>query len=418
MKNIKKGKKNPNNTSSPIYSPTSNSNNILSSNKIQNGQSTQLKRGQVFLTPLEGMIINKRMPYGFKFEVEENIPNLQKHFDLIITQNKKETSKLEINDNKKNETKNNQIDNNNIINKQQNQVLNKTNSKKIKNKKEKESSKDSLNKTINSNSQTSKIIMKCSACFQKIKSNQNSNFFYLSNSPDIPCLADLEKKIKNSEYKSLEDFIDDTRKLWNSMFKIHAKEPSIYQSICKMSSYTEQAYKEIMNDKQVENAKVEKEQNLYSKKKSEKIKKTMEDSKINMEIPYPKITQYKSQEEINNLGQLIRTLNKVQLKGIIPLIKEEEEKDSKLFEFDLEQLTLDKYTKLENYVNKCKSINENTIYKSLKLENDKNKNEQNIRGINNNSTDNLNNHKMINNLNKDNKNMKNNSSDSDSMSVE
>ena len=102
--------------------------------------------------------------------------------------------------------------------------------------------------------------------------------------------------------------------------------------------------------------------------------------------------RYKSLEEINRLSQLIRSLNREQLKGIIYILSDKNENNNKkTFEFDLEQLPYGQYKKLEEYVYNCKNgknTNINTInnnHKNMKTNNNINKNEnKNIK--NNNET--------------------------------
>ena len=52
-----------------------NSNNLIINKKdrLQENNYNKLKIGQFMLTPLEGIILNKKMPRGYKFELEENI---------------------------------------------------------------------------------------------------------------------------------------------------------------------------------------------------------------------------------------------------------------------------------------------------------------------------------------------------------
>ena len=106
-----------------------------------------------------------------------------------------------------------------------------------------------------------------------------------------------------------------------------------------------------------------------------------------------KNNRQKSMDEINHLGQLIRTLNKQQLKGIIPILSDKNEgSNNKMFEFNLEQLSFDKFKKLEDYVFSCINKNKNT-------NNNKNVNNNN-KEINKNIND-LNINKKNNNINKD-----------------
>ena len=241
-----------------------------------NEQATNIKFGEYMLTPLETFIINRKMPEGFKLEKEE----------------------------------------------------------KINNSKNLESKKDLKN---NKNSESYNIMMKCYDGFNKIKSNPYSKFFYTSTIPDKPSLSLIEKNIINLEYKTIDDFISDLRKLWNYLFKNHAKEPNIYQNICKMSLFSEQICKELKEEKD------------ETKKRTKRIKKDLNEINNNNNS-----SSNRSTSEIHSLGNLIRTLNKKQLKGLIPILSDKKEnKNIKTFEFDIEQISSEKYNELKNYVENC-----------------------------------------------------------------
>ena len=334
----------------PNHKSPSSSNNLMNSKNNQSGENnsnTQLKKGQFMLTPLEGLLLNKKMPYGFKFETEDNISKTLelskikhkrlKHGGVFgDAQKRAKTIKNSTNDSKNNNFNKEHLSNNNKI------------TKKVA---EKE-----LIININNKSEQYKVMNKCFSGFNKIKSNPNSSFFYSSKFPDSPSLSNIEKKIKNLEYITVNDFCDDLRKLWNFQFKNYAKEPNIYQNICKMSLLSDQVCKELLN----ENLNNNKNEEISTiRKKTEKIKKEMNEAKDNKNQS-ESVNKKRNLEEINHLGQLIRTLNKEQLKGIIPILSDKNENNnSKMFEFDLEQLPFDKFKKLEDYVLNCINKNKN-----------------------------------------------------------
>ena len=352
MENTEKSQNSKMDIDNPNHASPSISNNLINSKSNQTGEinsNSQLKKGQFMLTPLEGLLLNKKMPRGFKFETEDNILKTfeapkNKHKRLRHggvfgdTQKRVKTIKNSVNES-----------NNNNLNKEPSSI----NDKKIKKEKQKDTS---LN--INNNSEQYKIMKKCYSGFNKIKSNPNSNFFYVAKFPDSPSLSSIEKKIKNYEYKTVNDFCDDLRKLWNYQFKHYAKEPNIYQNICKMSLLSDQICKELLNDNLNEN-KNEEISNI--KKRNEKIKKSINEVKENNQgDEINKNNRKQNMEEINHLGQLIRTLNKQQLKGIIPILSDKNESNNtKMFEFDLEQLSFEKFKKLEEYVLNCFNKNKN-----------------------------------------------------------
>ena len=60
----------------PIKAPSQNTNNISGSKKYKNDEDNTKeipKFNQFMFTPLQSLLLNKKMPHGFKFEIEENI---------------------------------------------------------------------------------------------------------------------------------------------------------------------------------------------------------------------------------------------------------------------------------------------------------------------------------------------------------
>jgi hypothetical protein len=349
-----------------------NSNNLIINKKdrLQENNYNKLKIGQFMLTPLEGIILNKKMPRGYKFELEENIlksneigknqPKKVKpidkhgehhrHLKLVkntIKDDKNENLIKEYSPNNKNK----------IIKK----IVPKENSSNI---------------NININSESYKIMMKCLSCFNKIKSSPYSNFFYFSKFPDLPSLSTIEKKIKNFEYKNVNEFCEDLRKMWNYYFKYYAKEPNVYQNICNMSSLSDQVCKEISNENNVNMIEIKNEEFSNIKKRTDKIKKDLNEIKVNTaNETLNKNIKMKNFEDINNLGHLIRTLSKQQLRGIISLLSDPNEEE-KVIEFDLGQLPFDKYKQLEDYVKNCIYKNKNSkhiIHNNITVNNGLNK---------------------------------------------
>jgi hypothetical protein len=379
----------------PIKAPPENTNNISGSKKSKNEEylSKDLsKYNQFMFTPLESFLLNKKMPHGFKFETEENIlktlelsKNIQRRVKpkgflqepKIVVKSIKTPLNLE--------------------KKVSAEKLNSSKTIKKPKKEEKETVKEinpksNINNNTNINSNTNKIEtnnseaykvrIKCTTGLNKIKSSPGATIFYISSIPDAPCLANIEKKINNFEYKSLNECFDDIRKLWNYQFKNHAKEPNIYQNICKLSSYTENVFKELLNEKNTFNEK--KEEISSIKKRAQKLKKDLDEFNGNTQKEiYNKNIKPKNSSEISKLSDRIRTLSKQQLRGIIQILWDKSEMtDKKTFEFDLDKLSSDKFQKLENYVNKCCSDNSKT---NIINKNMTNKKENKSNGINNNS---------------------------------
>ena len=367
--------------------------NSYNNSNIEHTQKTQLKLGQYMLTPLEGLILNKKMPHGYKFETEENILKC-----LEVSKNTSKRLRLseKLSDFPKHakliKNQLNEEKNSSNKDKEREREHQSNNNKKLKKAlTNKENPIENIHNKMNNNSEAYKIMMKCYSAF------------------NAPCLSMIEKKINNCEYKTVNDFCDDLRKFWNHQFKNHAKEPNIYQNICKMSLLSDQICKDINNEKINEN---QKEEISNIKKRTDKIKKDLNQIKVNNQTneAYSR-TIKRNLEEIKNLCQLIKTLTKEQLRGIIPIVCDKNENHkSKQFEFDLEQLPNETYKKLEEYVYNCKNSkgnkNNNKINKDTKSDN---KNKTNYEGdikdklntskndINNNDMNNkINNNKNIN----------------------
>ena len=149
-----------------------------------------------------------------------------------------------------------------------------------------------------------------------------------------------------------------------------------------MSSYTENVFKELLNEKNTFNEK--KEEISSIKKRAQKLKKDLDEFNGNTQKEiYNKNIKPKNSSEISKLSDRIRTLSKQQLRGIIQILWDKSEMtDKKTFEFDLDKLSSDKFQKLENYVNKCCSDNSKT---NIINKNMTNKKENKSNGINNNS---------------------------------
>ena len=413
-----------------IRSSNSLANNVSGSKKSQNDQNKSkdlAKFNEFMLTPLESLILNKKMPKGFKFELEENILKSFEHSKNNQRRIKPKESNQEPKGHEKpirspiNEDKKNLAEKEHSSKGTKKQKkLEKENSKNILNKNS--NSNNNINKIEGNNSEAYKVRIKCTSGFNKIKSGPGANLFYVSKIIDAPSLSKIENKINNFEYKTLKECFDDIRKLWNYQFKSHAKEPSIYQNICKLSSLTENVFKELLNEKNTFNEKKEEISNI--KKRTEKVKKELEEITGNSQKDLSnKNIKAKNTTAINKLSEMIRILNKQQLRGIIPIIWDKNEMtNKKSYEFDLDKLPEDKFKKLEIYVVNCFNENKNTniINKNISMYNQNLKKNNGIKknGIANNNLSNKNNN--INHQNglkkEENKKINNSFSDSDSLS--
>lgn len=302
-----------------------------------------IKLGQYILTPLQSIIINKKMPFGFKLETEENI---LKSMEALKNQAKKSKNSSKKN---KNSGKNKEMlglglykNGGTIPTKKRNQNL------------------DNLPNGVSE--EMAKIYKKCKKGLDRMKEMKYYNMYYEPRKPDEPCLANIEKKLNNYEYKSLYDFIMDVRKIWNYHFN---SDKSNNEITSKMSDEWEKICADLENSNN--------EMSVGNiKKRTDRISKECHELKHNVigeNLPAP-IKRNNQQinednkpmtvEEKNKLGNDIRTLNKEQLKGIINILSENNTvPKSKYFEFDIDKLTPKKLRELEKYVKKCLASNNN-----------------------------------------------------------
>ena len=320
-----------------------------------------LKIGQYILTPLQSIILNKKMPFGFKLETEENI---LKSLETSKNQTKKYKNSSK---NKERATKDTHR-NGGTIPKKRNQNINSGDN----------------NRPSNLTPEMFNLHKKCKKGLEKIKECRYSNSYYQSNNPGVPCLANIEKKVNNYEYKNLYDFIMDVRNIWGYYFKLEQNN----EITSKLSDEWEKICGELENqnnDVSVKNI----------KKRTEIIQKELDEykdygtTKENLPAPVKKMNQQNSEynkpmtvEEKNQLGNNIRSLNKEQLKGIIRILSENNSvPKSKYFEFDIDKLSTKKLRELEKYVKECLTYNNNT-------KNISNNNNTHAQNTNNNKTTN------------------------------
>ena len=314
--------------------------NNLNSNNVE--QKEELKLGQYILTPLQSILINKLMPLGFKLETEENI---LKSLEIPKNQGKKYKQSR----NKDNSGKSN--NRNAMGQKKRNQGINNLD-----------------NIPPNISQEIFKIYKKCKNGLDKIKESKYALHYYQSRDPDVPCLANLEKKVNNYEYKNIYDFQMDGRKIWYHYFDLDPND----ERTKKMS----EDWEKICTDLESQNI----EMSVNSiKKRTDKIQKDLSEykeyggiTKENLPAPIKKNNQQNSEhnkpmtvEEKNQLGNNIRTLNKEQLKGIIKILNENNSvPKSKYFEFDIDKLPNKKLRELERYVKECLIANNRNLSSS------------------------------------------------------
>ena len=342
------------NTKENIFIIENNNNNNLNSvvNKIK------LKSVEFMLTPLETLIINKKMPFGYKLDTEENII---KSKEII----------------KKNITKKKKLEN-----------INPSKPKKIKfkaeikepNKKYLRERKPIIKEDLNKESEIKiSLIPKFQKCIEIIKSNPLSNFYYKSVNPITPCLLDIENNIIENKYSTPYDFFMDLRKIFLFYYQKFPNNLEIRQRTFTMLELCENLCKNFENIILDYNYRINYEPNQYNRN----FNYYSNDYRINngninqiqFQNNFNVYNNNMSIEEKNALGNAIRNLNKEQLKGIIKLLSDSKISQSqsghtKFFEFDIDKLPLKKLRELEKYVKDC------TKQQSSNIKYNKERNEQ------------------------------------------
>ena len=362
-----------------------------------------LKNGQFMLTPLESMIINKFIPFGFKLETEENIIK-SVNFTPMNKKNERNSVKKRLKTKEKKKkimTNNNNITDNNI-NIKRRRHKNKYNKKNINNNK----IEDNIN-TYNNNVKILSTEEKCQLCFNEIIKYPLSKLF-LNTSSILPSLTLIEKNIKNNKYITYQDFQKDLREVWVYYFHHYTTNPDIYKKTFQMSEYAEQVYNKIDNMKFISIKKTNNKDLNHITNNMNLVEKGMNEfnnqnnlytdllynhiiNKNNNSLIYKNHISDKAMthEEKNALGNAIRNLNKDQLKGIIRILNEkmiENKNGNQYFEFDIDKIPTKKLRELEKYVQTCN--NTYPIYSTNNI---------------NNPINNINNYNNINNMNNNNK---------------
>lgn len=377
-------------------------------NSINNKTQNELKLGQYMLTPLMAILLNKLMPEGFKFETEENV---LKSIDASKNQAKRSKPSVKYGDS----SRRNKVP-------KKGQVMDgegpmePTSSKR---KKIQSSDKNFVGgdnpimTNVKVNPELYKLMMKCKKGLEKIKSNANSEFFYTCGQQGEPSLAYIEKKVNAYQYQTFYDFSMDLRKLWSHFFQNYPKNPEIYQKTCKMSEISENVCKELENNSEEIVEDISK-----IKKRTEKLRKDIDDYKDHgnhygnntMPAPVKKVSNQNNDnktmsfEEKNQLGNAIRSLSKMQLRGIINILQDPNSENNgphsnKYFEFDIDKLPPKKLRELERYVKGCLdgTINPGNTYNNNSNNQTKGHNNNNTSNINNDHTRNNNNRNIQNN---------------------
>ena len=201
------------------------------------------------------------------------------------------------------------------------------------------------------------IFKKCERTLQKIRKHPTAEFYNFSNSEDIPCLNQIERRLKAYTYSNFYQFSLDLRKIWSYYFSNYSNNPEIYQKTLKMSEYSEEVLKEM------ESYTEDKSEIHELHKRVAKLSRDLKEFKGTTSTPVvgKKIDKVSSSDkpmsiqEKNILGNNIRNLPPDQLKGIVNILSDSLLVDpkKKFFEFDIETLSTRKLRELEKYVKSC-----------------------------------------------------------------
>ena len=341
------------------------------------------------LNPLEQILINKLIPYGYKLETEEN---------LLKTDEKKKKGYLH-RKHKRNFGNNNSILENIVDNENNIESNNKINNiEKIPKRRRKKSfsshnteNKENNNKTTIMRKMTrehkpkiiedlgyiDKDIIKgksnplfravnkiCDKGMEKMKKIQYYSFFYNNSSkPGELSLSKIEKNIREYKYQSTYEFIMDLRKLWNNFLKIYDSQNEIKEKVCEMAKKSEQLYCEL------ESINVEKVELEDLNKKVDNLEKKLREIKGNgltignsFNLKKSVISERSmSLNEKTIIKNNIRLLTIEQKKGIANILRDTiDTENKKVLEFDIDKLNNKKLKQLDDYVKECiRKNNEN-----------------------------------------------------------
>ena len=339
------------------------------------------------LTPVEAFLINKNLPYGTKFILESEYNRKY----LYNSSNKKKS----LLNQKINRTSNEIISNKEI---KQNQNDDNIEIKKIK---------DNYIKLIYKGKThlNSNFIIRCKCLiflYQFSRKFELEPIFIYNN----PSIRDIENNVIKRKYDSFYQFKLSIRKFWLYCFQ---KEKNKINQIKKLCKFSEEEFNNIdkLNEETIikiyNSLSIDESISLFQVKTNSSNLKIESNSCFNIQkqgkipliSPIIKDNSFTTNESLLNeeknlLCEKIKSLNSIQLQGIIPLLSDFftdiNNITDKYVEFDIELLNKEQTEKVEKYVDKCIEYNNN--YNIDKINNN---NIKIIDNYNNNINDNNNN---------------------------
>ena len=274
-----------NQTLSPNIEEQANTNLNISNNiPLDENEQTSIKEDKLksytpfIINTFYQILINKKMPSGYKLETEENLlkKDEKRHKGYLHRKHKRNSSSIL---ESKIDSENNNLNIKNIAEDKDNKdatIKPKKSRKKIfpldteaskgdtKENKENQSiavrrmTREHKPKIIEDLGYIDKDVIKgksnplfravnkiCEKGMMKMKKIPYYSFFYNSSKPDEPSLNKIEKNIRDFKYQSTYEFIMDLRRLWNHFLKVYDDQIEIKERVCEMCRISEQLYWEL-----------------------------------------------------------------------------------------------------------------------------------------------------------------------------
>ena len=338
----------------------------------------ETKPGEYILSALQAMMLNKKLPPGYKLELEETyLKSVEENKKLANDDTSNITGKRKKNQNPvynfsedgRSKTKGNSKKKKNMdLSLSEGSSTNNQNLKRSAREK-KPNYKDDLgyveSKAKCKDPKLIELSKKCERVLAKLKKSPYYDLYLNTNSNEIVGLLEIERRVKNFMYTKLQNFSFEIRKLWKHYFLISSSSNiEFYQKTIEIAKYFEDVFEAEENPN--ENANYE-----YLNKKIQKLESQFNNTEKYKQtgggVNTPTTQKPPSRQQVpihekpmtivekNLLGNSIMQLSHEQMKGILNILSDQYtmDKNSKFFEFDIDKLSTRKLRELEKYVKKC-----------------------------------------------------------------
>jgi hypothetical protein len=386
-----------NQTLSPNIEEQANTNLNISNNiPLDENEQTSIKEDKLksytpfIINTFYQILINKKMPSGYKLETEENLlkKDEKRHKGYLHRKHKRNSSSIL---ESKIDSENNNLNIKNIAEDKDNKdatIKPKKSRKKIfpldteaskgdaKENKENQSiavrrmTREHKPKIIEDLGYIDKDVIKgksnplfravnkiCEKGMMKMKKIPYYSFFYNSSKPDEPSLNKIEKNIRDFKYQSTYEFIMDLRRLWNHFLKVYDDQIEIKERVCEMCRISEQLYWELdkINIEKVEleemNKKVDNLERKLRELKGNSLQFNMGSFSLKKTNSNERCMSFNEKTIIKNN---IKLLTIEQKKGIANILRDTiDTANKKVLEFDIDKLNNKKLKQLDEYVKNC-----------------------------------------------------------------